>query len=650
MPGGRSVRFAVLTAAVLFVALSLFGSGCDPCGTCTSTSKPPSSTATPTRTPTATPTAKPPPSVTGTVQGALNPVSGATVTLYEVGNAAPTVATAARVKPEDYGEGATSLGSTTTDSSGNFTIQFTPPASPTLLYLVALGGNAGGGTNSAIGLIGVAGQSIKLPKSVTINELTTVAAEWALAQFIDSTGQIIGAPPSNATGLANAANQAQANLANISSGLPAAFWSDNGATEAACTGGSPPVNCDGLERLDTIANILAACVQSSGPSSIPCSALLTNTGTDTTTLAAAHAMVINPVANVAALFAIQGGSPPYTPNLGAAPDGWEIALSLAPSGANFDEPIFLAVDAAGNVWSPNVGGNTVTELNPVGGLVGNFNPGSANFDGPDGVAIDSAGNVWITNFDGATVTELKSSGALIGNFNPDGANFDAPLWVAIDTAGNAWIANQQGDTVTELNSSGGLVGNFNPDGANFDDSQFLAIDASGDVWIPNLLNDSVTELNSSGGLIGNFTPAGLDAPGGVAIDPTGNVWTPNETGDSVTELNSSGGLVGTFSPAGSNFDQPISVAIDSAGNVWTPNSDGNTLTELTSSGGLAANFVPVGAGFDRPDGVAIDASGNVWVGNVDVNSVSEFIGAASPVMTPLVACLKQTSPHAACLP
>ena len=219
MPGGRSVRFAVLTAAVLFVALSLFGSGCDPCGTCTSTSKPPSSTATPTRTPTATPTAKPPPSVTGTVQGALNPVSGATVTLYEVGNAAPTVATAARVKPEDYGEGATSLGSTTTDSSGNFTIQFTPPASPTLLYLVALGGNAGGGTNSAIGLIGVAGQSSKLPKSVTINELTTVAAEWALAQFIDSTGQIIGAPPSNATGLANAANQAQANLANISTGL-----------------------------------------------------------------------------------------------------------------------------------------------------------------------------------------------------------------------------------------------------------------------------------------------------------------------------------------------------------------------------------------------------------------------------------------------
>ena len=105
-----------------------------------------------------------------------------------------------------------------------------------------------------------------MPGSVTINELTTVAAEWALVQFSDPTGQILGAPSSNATGFSNAVNQAQANLANISSGLPASFWSNQGATEASCTGDTPPVNCDGLERLDTIANILAACVESSGPS------------------------------------------------------------------------------------------------------------------------------------------------------------------------------------------------------------------------------------------------------------------------------------------------------------------------------------------------------------------------------------------------
>ncbi|MGA2411187.1 MAG: hypothetical protein ABSG46_12465, partial [Candidatus Binataceae bacterium] len=116
------------------------------------------------------------------------------MTLYEAGTA--------------YASGATSLGTTTTDDSGNFTVGYTPPSPAAQLYIVATGGNAGGGTNSAIGLIGMLGLSNALPGSVTINEFTTVAAEWALAQFTDSTGQTIGAPSTNATGFANAVSQA----------------------------------------------------------------------------------------------------------------------------------------------------------------------------------------------------------------------------------------------------------------------------------------------------------------------------------------------------------------------------------------------------------------------------------------------------------
>src|SRR5208282_4585405 len=262
-------------------------------------------------------------------------VSGAGVTLYAAGTA--------------YGSNATSLGSATTNASGNFTVGYTPLSSPTVLYLLALGGNAGSGSNAAIGLMGVAGMSNALPASVTINELTTVAAQRAMAQFIDATGQVIGAPSSNATGFANAVNQAQNNLADVATGAPASFWSDQGATEASCTGGSPPVNCDGLERLNTIGNILAACVESAGPASGPCSTLLTNTGSSTTTLQAAHVMAINPTANVAALFQIQSNSPPFTPALSSAPGDWTLALNFAPSGANFNGPDLAAIDAAGNV-------------------------------------------------------------------------------------------------------------------------------------------------------------------------------------------------------------------------------------------------------------------------------------------------------------
>ena len=116
--------------------------------------------------------------------GTSIPVTGAAMTLYEAGTG--------------YASGATSLGTATSDGSGDFTISYTPPSPAGELYVVALGGNAGSDNNSAIGLMGIAGLSSALPGSVTINEFTTVAGAWALAQFTDSTGQTIGAPSTNA--------------------------------------------------------------------------------------------------------------------------------------------------------------------------------------------------------------------------------------------------------------------------------------------------------------------------------------------------------------------------------------------------------------------------------------------------------------------
>jgi hypothetical protein len=97
------------------------------------------------------------------------------------------------------------------------------------------------------------------------------------------------------------------------------------------------VNCDGLERLNTLANIMAACIQSSGPSSASCTTLFASTGTPAggTTLEAAHSMVVNPTANVAALFGLQTATSPFQPTLSSAPDGFELALNFSPTGAKF---------------------------------------------------------------------------------------------------------------------------------------------------------------------------------------------------------------------------------------------------------------------------------------------------------------------------
>ena len=183
-----------------------------------------------------------------------------------------------------------------------------------------------------------------------------------------------------------------------------------------CAAGSPPANCDALERLNTLANILAGCVDSA-PSSSACAQLFcdatpgltysgacSGTPAITDTMGAAHLIVTNPANNVSALYGLAAASAPFSPALGAAPDGWEIALNFAPAAAAFNDPASIALDGSGNVFVANSGrsmGNvgSVSELTAASGYATGLNfaaPGAA-FDDPLSIALDGSGNVFVAN-------------------------------------------------------------------------------------------------------------------------------------------------------------------------------------------------------------------------------------------------------------
>ncbi len=375
----------------------------------------PAPTVTPTPTPTPTPTATATPctsGICGQVLGGLIPIANSSVTLYAAGTAG-------------YGSAATPIGTATTNADGTFTLaSYTCPAGNPETYVTASGGNVGSGANPAIGLTAALGpcNSLSTSTNVTINELTAAAAAWALAQFFDSSGHTIGAPSTNTIALRNAyaglANLADVNARTVSvSGDPSSFL----PTAAACAASSPPPNCDGLDRLNTLANILAGCVESTGPASSACAALLcdatpgdTYNGascsgipTITDTLGAAYHIVANPANNVSALYELAAASTPFSPSLTAAPDGWEIALNFTPAGAAFNDPTSIALDGSGNVFVANEG-NSVGDLTAgssyTAGL--NFAPAGAAFNYPVSLALDGSGNVWTANSSGNSVSEL----------------------------------------------------------------------------------------------------------------------------------------------------------------------------------------------------------------------------------------------------
>ncbi len=593
----------------------------------------------------------PPPCTNGVcgkvVSGFSTAIAKSAVTLYATGPA--------------YEAGATALASAITNANGNFTLSsFTCPAADSQTYIIATGGDAGAGTNPAIGLAAALGPCGHLGSStdVVINELTTVATEWAFAQFTDTSGQILGAPASNSTGLqigyASFANLADVEASNDSlSGEPSGFL-----TSAPCGASSSVTNDEPLERLDTLADILASCVESKSSSSGACGTLFADSGASTTmtTLAIAHAIASNPDNNAAEIFALltKPTDGPFQPALTTVPDGWEPVLNFSPQVAGLRFPQGMAVDAAGNVWAANPGIGTVSEL-----PVGNYACGASSLAvAASQVAFDNEGNLWLAN---GGITELPGGRLMDAvNFTPantPGANINRVNQIALDTAGSLWFADDI-DGVSEL-----PVGNYGPGATNynFGNSAFsLAFDPFGNLWVAN--DQGVSEL-----LKGNYSQA-INYPItkqfypflGMATDAAGNIWVPDFTG--VTELPVGNYEMGqlSYAPRGFNCDPgfgacPDAIAIDGAGNVWLAGDSTLAVAELSAAN---YNLTPLryttfrGTTVDLYTSLAIDAAGNVWVTNQGSSYASELVGVAKPVMTPLQNCLafETNNPGQACVP
>jgi hypothetical protein len=177
-------------------------------------------------------------------------------------------------------------------------------------------------------------------------------------------------------------------------------------------------------------------------------------------------------------------------------------------GANFSTPASLIADVIGNVWVGNLGGSSITEL-PAGCTsasctavnFNNSNTGSpgAGFNQPIEVDIDALGDVWAANFGGNSVSELPagctSSSCNGANFSNGSAQFQGPSSIAIDTSNNVFVTNETGNTVSELTAASAYATAFNFGAWSLQRRQFyVAIDSGGNLWIVNNYDSTVTEV------------------------------------------------------------------------------------------------------------------------------------------------------------
>jgi streptogramin lyase len=528
----------------------------------------------------------------------------------------------------------------TTDSNGAFSVtaSFTCPYSNSVLYVVSRGGQAGASAaaNAGTVLLTMLGPCNSLQSSINIvvDEATTVASAWSMAQFL-SAGAQIGATAANNSGLTLGAATA-ANLVDI----------ETGATPGAnfpVTGAAP------IAKINTLANILNACIVSSGASSPACAQLYaattTASGVPSNTLDAVMNLVQQPGNNVATIYTLSSVTSAYTPKLSAAPTDWTLFVTY--SGGGMDSPSAVSIDSQGNVWVANyfaaasLFSNTGVPAFPSG-LTGNSLRDSY------GGAVDVGDTMWIANEQSSSgvngglgsITLLNSSGNSPAVYSAGGINF--PLAVAFDTSGVAWIADYGNSHVTLLDSSGSPLSG--PTGYTAKNLQFpvaVATDSKCNAYVANQSSDTITQVLADGSGFTDFVTG--SGPSGLAIDAAGNVWVANFYANSVGLVSAAGKVLSGSGFTNASLIQPQGIAVDAAGNAWVASYHGSSLTELASASSVKPGSILSPAAGWAPDSqllepyaVAIDASGNLWISNFGSNTLTEFIGLAAPVKTPLL--------------
>jgi hypothetical protein len=601
----------------------------------------------------------------GKVHGGQSPIVGAHVYLLAAnttgyGAASVSLLTAGTGRTLDSSGGPTNgFYYVTTDANGDFSItgDYSCTAN-TQVYAYALGGNPGAGTNPAAGLMAALGNCPAADNFLTtapylfVNEVSTVAAAYAMAGFATDALHVSSSGTAAAKlGIANAFVNA-AVLETLSTGVANA---EPPALPTGSGGGAVPQT-----EINTLGNILAACVNSTGAVTGPtnptaCYTLFTNaesggtTGTQPTDTATATINIAhNPVAAVGALYGLASAYEQFSPALTAQPNDFTMSIYYA-NEQLYNDGGPVAIDASDDIW---IAANSVFKWN---GQAYDYTGGTgySGFFG-DRIAIDVSGNAWV--LDSNAVGKFNSSGTVTGDYS-SGLGLSSPTSIALDSSSNAWIGDGTTASVVKVSSSGTLSGTFT--GSGLTDPGPVAIDASGDAWIADLTSGAIVELSATGSPLsgsGGYTAVGLSTPTGIAIDHSGNVWVSNSggTNGSVTEISKTGTLLsGSSGYTNSALSNPGAIAIDGAGNAWVAGA--NATSEISPTG----TFLSGSTGFPAADGpndftsgigIAVDGSGDVWLNYDPYNFLygytyymQEIVGAATPVVTPLSVGVKNNT-------
>jgi NHL repeat-containing protein len=243
--------------------------------------------------------------------------------------------------------------------------------------------------------------------------------------------------------------------------------------------------------------------------------------------------------------------------------------------AQFNDPVDVAQDAAGNAYVADSGNNTIRKISldgtvtTIAGAAGQsgFADGAravARFSGPSGVAVDAAGNVYVSDTGNGTLRKVSMQGVVttIAGVAGQSASIDGdaatarlnkPGALAIDGAGNIYVVADNAlrkrapdGSMTTFAGQAGHVGDAvvgNAAASRFGLLSSVAVDNAGNVYVADYrprsgfpgLGGTIRKFDSHGQTL-PFGPSAdgvlqLPFPRGISLDASGNLYVASN-GDS----------------------------------------------------------------------------------------------------------------------
>jgi DNA-binding beta-propeller fold protein YncE len=240
----------------------------------------------------------------------------------------------------------------------------------------------------------------------------------------------------------------------------------------------------------------------------------------------------------------------------------------------FDQPLGIAVDGAGNVLVTDSRNGRIEKFTPSGTFIKNIGTkgtGYGQFKEPNGIAIDRDSNIYIADAGNHRVQKLGPDGGCIAEWRGPDPGFYGPRDIAIGPDNSIYILDQGHSRIVKMAPNGNVLAVWGSEGAG--DGQFanhtgLAVDTkTSRVYVADPLHKRIQVFDSNGTFLWKWIVSEWQNNvwpfEHVVIDPKrGRLYASSVATQSVLVFDLNGTRMGALRPAPPDkLDGPSAMAL-----------------------------------------------------------------------------------------